>query len=421
LSLGGEERVEFRNEIGGTNGRLDGIDDTVNRVRTRVWGDLWFRDDLRVFAEYLDAEAFYSKGVAPLNSDITHSQFLNLFLDIKLGTLLDAPVYGRVGRQEMNYGSQRLLASPDWSNIRRSYDGAKVYWHADEVAIDGFWLRPVNNLIDRFNAPDSTRQLAGLWATYRPSKGQTFDAYYLYFEDQSPVAFGAAPGGRGGLHHNTFGGRWDGHRPLADLLTGLQGSPLAGHLMWDFEGAYQFGDWSGRPIRAGMTATGLGYAFVELPLQPQFWAYFEYASGTPRRNDPNSTFETFDQLFPSGHHYFGYLDEVGRENIRDLSFQASIYPAKWITSWLQYHVFRLDQSGDALYGDVPGFPTERIDPTARAGTNVGQELDSVAEFRLGRHSTLLLGYSKLFSSDFITATGPRTNPEMFYTQYYFRW
>lgn len=60
----------------------------------------------------------------------------------------------------MNYGSQRLLASPDWSNIRRSYDGATVFWHADQVDVDGFWLRPVNNLIDRFNTPDSNRQLA---------------------------------------------------------------------------------------------------------------------------------------------------------------------------------------------------------------------------------------------------------------------
>jgi hypothetical protein len=421
FSVGGEDRLEVRNEIGGAAGRLTGIDNNVARVRTRVWGDLWIRDDFRVFVEYLDAEASYSNGVVPLSGDVTHSQFLNLFVDTKLGTFLDRAVYGRVGRQEMNYGSQRLLASPDWTNIRRSYDGAKIFWQTEEVGIDAFWLRPVTNLVGRFNTPDAKRQLAGLWTTYRPSKEQTLNAYYLYVDADLPVRFGAAPGGRGGYNVNTFGGRWNGDHPLANLLAGVEDGPLAGSLLWDFEGACQLGDWSGRRISAGMTSTGVGYAFFNLPLQPQLWAYFDYASGTQHRDDPTSTFETFNQPFPAGHTYLGYLDEVGRANIHDLNFQESVYPAKWITSWLQYHIFRLDQAGDALYGSEPGLSTVRFDPTRTAGTNVGQELDFVTEFHLGRHTTFILGYSKIFSGDFITETGPKTNPEMFYMQYYIRW
>lgn len=421
LSIGGEEREEFRNEDGGPAARLNAVDDTVDRVRTRVWGDLWFRDDFRVFAEFLESDAFYSNGVTPLSGDVTHAQFLNLFLDVKLAEFLDNPVYGRVGRQEMNYGSERLLASPDFTNIRRSYDGAKIFWHSEKLDIDGFWVRPVNNLVDRFNTADSNRQLAGLWTVYRPSKEVSFDFYYLYFEDDLPVPFGAAPGGRGGYDDNTFGARWDGDYPVTDLLKRLEGTRVGGKVMWDFEGAYQFGEWSARTMSAGMTSTGVGYAFVNLPFQPQLWAYYDWASGTPQRDNPNSTFETFDQLFPAGHTYFGYLDEVGRSNIRDLNFQLSVYPVKWITAWLQYHIFRLDQAGDALYGEEPGYNTERFDASGSAGTNVGEELDLVTELQLGRHSSLVFGYSKMFSGTFIDETGVHTNPEMFYMQYYFRW
>ena len=421
LSIGGEERYEFRNEVGGPAGRLNGIDDTANLVRTRVWGDLWFRDNIRIFAEFLDSEASYSNGVPPLSTDITRAQFLSLFADVKLGTFLDSPVYGRIGREEMNYGSTRLLASPDWTNIRRSYDGAKIFWHTEQLDIDGFWVRPILNLVDRFNTSDHTRQLAGLWTVYRPNKEQTLNLYYLYFDSDLPVRFGAARGGRGGYDNNTFGARWDGYHPLADLLPRLGESALAGNVMWDFEGAYQFGDWTARSISAGMSTTGLGYAFMNLPLQPQFWAYFDYASGTPHRADSNSTFETFNQLFPAGHTYFGYLDEVGRSNIHDLNFQLSIYPAKWITTYLQYHIFRLDQAGDALYTTEPDLSTNRFSPTGRAGTDVGDELDLLTEFQLGRHSVLFVGYSKMFSGSFINETGVHTSPEMFYMQYYFRW
>ena len=33
----------------------------------------------------------------------------------------------------------------------------------------------------------------------------------------------------------------------------------------------------------------------------------------------------------------------------------------------------------------------------------------------------MFGYSEMFSGIFINETGVQTNPEMFYTQYYFRW
>src|SRR5262249_5183454 len=151
---------------------------------------------------------------------------------------------------------------------------------------------------------------------------------------------------------------------------------------------------------AGFTSTGMGYAFRDMPWQPQFWVCYDYASGSPVR-DSTAEFATFNQLFPFGHYYFGYIDAVGRENIHDLNFQAAFYPSNWITGLVQYHIFRLDQARDALYGPAPGYPTERFDPTGQAGTDVGQEIDVTANFQLDRHNSILIGYSKFFSGDFI--------------------
>jgi hypothetical protein len=411
LSVGGEERYRLENDRGGAQQRLGdpaalfGLrDNRYDLVRTRLYGDLWYGDRVRVYAEYIDAQ-IYSQDLPPLATDLNHSDLLNAFIDLKLGELDGHPVYGRVGRQELLYGSQRLVSPLDWVNDRRTFEGAKIFWHSDKLDVDGFWVRPVVNFAGRFDAADANRQFAGLWSAYRPAKGQEVDAYYLYLDSDLPVAFGRAPGGRGGYDVNTFGGRWSGDRD--DVL-------------WDFEGAYQFGDYSSRTVSAGMATAGLGYAFRKVATQPQFWAYFDYASGS--RDPPGAgTFSTFNQLFPFGHYYLGYLDVVGRENIHDWNWQLSFYPAKWVTGLLQYHVFRLDQARDALYSPAPGYQVERSDPTGRAGTDVGQELDVLATFQLDRHSSVQVGYSKMWGGEFLRQTGPAVNPEMFYLQYYLRW
>jgi hypothetical protein len=409
FSLGGEERVQVKNEIGGANGRFNGLDDNYQLLRTRVYGDLWYKDWIRVYVEYLDAQSF-NQDRPPLATDVGHSQIQNAFVDLKFGSIDDNPIYGRVGRQELLYGSQRLISPLDWANTRRTFDGAKVFYRSEDFDLDGFWVRPVQDFPGRFDSADANKQFAGAWATYRPVKGQAIDAYYLYLDADLPVPFGGT-GGRGGYDLNTFGARYVGDK---------------NHVLWDLEGGYQFGDYGARNVNAGFYTVGLGYAFMDLPLQPQFWAYYDYASGSPNKADVNSTFETFNQLFPFGHYYFGYLDEIGRENIHDWNFQATIYPAKWITALAQYHIFRLDQAKDAMYGTPPGYTVVRFDPTGKAGTDVGEELDFTVNFQLDRHNAILVGFSKFFSGDFIRQTGATpaardANPEFTYFQYQIRW
>lgn len=126
FSLGGEERIQLKNEIGGANGRLNGKDNNYQLLRTRVYGDLWYSDKVRVYVEYLDAQS-YNQDLPPLAIDQDHSDLLNAFVDVKLGSINDNPIYGRIGRQELLYGSQRLVSPLDWANTRRTFEGAKLF------------------------------------------------------------------------------------------------------------------------------------------------------------------------------------------------------------------------------------------------------------------------------------------------------
>jgi hypothetical protein len=61
--------------------------------------------------------------------------------------------------------------------------------------------------------------------------------------------------------------------------------------------------------------------------------------------------------------------------------------------------------------------TIRIDPSGRAGTNVGDEIDLVTNFHLTTHQDLFVNYSHLWSGDFIRQTGSPRSPDYLYLQY----
>jgi hypothetical protein len=181
---------------------------------------------------------------------------------------------------------------------------------------------------------------------------------------------------------------------------------------------FQFGDYSNQKDRAYAFTTAAGYDFKDLPMDPQFWVGYDLASGDPNAGT-GATHETFNQLFPFGHYYLGFIDVVGRQNIHDLNGQFAFYPMAWITGIAQYHVFNLDSGRDALY--AANGSVLRKDPTGRAGTDVGQELDLLLNFHLTNHQDVLLGYSHLYSGPFIKQTGSPLSPDYFYAQYTYRW
>jgi hypothetical protein len=397
LSFGGQTWVRMMREV---DSRLTTFNNNYELFRTRFDVDLWYRDVFRVYAEYIYADAF-NFDLEPLPIDINRSDLLNLFADLKLAQL-DGPVYLRVGRQEMLYGSQRLISPLEWANTRRTFQGVKGFYLGKDWDFDLFWVQPVVPNRNAFDSVDNNRNFFGAWATRKFRPGNALDLYYLYLDNTNPTAVGEN-GVAAGQYIHTLGTRCFGDRD---------------NLLYDVELMLQLGTFSNQDKVAGNTTYGLGYFFKDVSWKPQFWVYYDWASGdsTPGRGPINTT---FNQLFPFGHYYFGYLDLVGRQNIRDVSAQLVFFPENYLTALVQFHNFWLDSSRDALYS-AAGVPL-RVDPTGRAGHFVGQELDLVLSVQLATHSNLLLGWSKLFAGEFIKRSGPDVSPELFYLQYNYRW
>jgi hypothetical protein len=404
---GGEFRTRYMDE---TNSRFGPRSNVYDLNRARVYGDLWYRDDFRVFAEYIGAWSSF-QDLPPQPTDRQNAGIQNLFVDVKLAQLGGDPAYVRVGRQELLFGSQRLVSTIDWPNTRRTFQGVRGFRHTEKWDFDVFWVQPVipnSNRppsaqdASRFNSVDNNQNFAGAWATYRPKAGQAIDAYYLMLDDTNTFSQLGIP--RGNFTRHTFGSRYAGNQ---------------GSFLFDVEAALQFGSQNGRDVFAAMFTKGLGYNFKDAAWDPTFWVYYDYASGG---NPVNGTNHTFNQLFAFGHYYFGAIDQVGRQNIHDLNFHLYLYPTKWLTTWVQFHSFWLADRRDALYSAAGN--AIRFDPTGRSGSHVGEELDLVYNFHLSNHADVLTGYSYLWGGDFLRNTAGRAgsvNTGLTYVQFSYKW
>ena len=399
FSTGGEFRDRYMNEI---DSRLTPTINRYEQLRTMVYGSMYYHDDFGVFVQYLDAQHFGAE-LPPLPIDRDPSDLVDLFADLKLLEWDDHPLYVRGGRQELSLGSQRLVSNLDWGNVLRTFQGVRTFRQGEKWDITGFWLQPVVPDPFHFDSSDPRRNFTGIWTTYRSRVGSFWDLYVLNLENSNQVAIGEA-GVRGGTNVTTLGTR---------LIGDLDNTWL-----YDFEGMLQVGRYSNQQLQAAAVTTGAGYNFKDAPLTPQFWVYYDFASGDSNPGQ-GGKFGTFNQLFPFAHYYLGYLDLVARQNIQDFNMQFVAFPTKWVYLLAQYHNFHLAQARSPLFtaGGVP----LRYDPTGAAGTYVGDEIDLIVNFHLTAHQDILIGYSKLFAGSFIKRTGPDVSPELFYLQHQLRW
>jgi hypothetical protein len=399
-SIGGSSWARMMNE---NNSRLGTQDNSYLLTRNRAYLDVWYEDRFRIFTEGIIAYSSW-QDLPRLPIDENKLDFLNLFVDVKAGEWNGTPVYLRGGRQELILGSQRLVSNIEWANTRRTFQGFSGLTTSDRFDATVFWVQPVIPNSDRFDSVDNNVNFAGTWLTYKPKKGTTADLYYLMLDNTSNITQRGIV--RSPETRHTVGSRYAGD---AD-----------GEWLWDFEGAFQLGSQGNRDILAGMATAGLGYHFKDVTWNPTVWGYYDYASGDGTPNTGNQS--TFNPLFPFGHHYLGWTDLIGRQNIHDLNAHLYLYPTKWTTLWLQYHCFWLANRHDALYN--PAGIAVRRDATGAAGTHVGNEVDAVANFHLSPRSDILIGYSHLFGGEFLKATsGPNaaSSASVFFVHCGVRW
>ncbi len=277
----------------------------------------------------------------------------------------------------------------------RKWDGGSAIFDVADWHIHGFYTQFVPVQKYEFDTPNDDLKFYGVYATYRPPSWPTaLDLYYLGY-DQQPSFYNGTSGRE---KRQTMGGR-------------LYGNVAKTALAFDVEGAYQFGEVGSNDIDAFMVTGVVSYTVADWGGTPKFEVGAGYASGD---QEPGGDVQTFNQLFPLGHKYLGYIDTIGRQNIIDVHGGVTFMPIDRMTIGVDGHYFWRAQVEDALY-NAGGVPIRAGAPgTSR---NVGAELDLTLQYKFDRHLTGLLGYSHFFTSTFIEQTGPADDIDFLYVQF----
>jgi hypothetical protein len=397
LSFGGEARERFetyQNEYFSTNPKAD---NAYFLQRYLFHLDYHPAGWLRVFAQLQSSlENGRSGGPPPggprppdRDAIDTHQLFVDLVGKIRK----DGQLTLRVGRQEMSYGAERLIAAREGPNNRRAFDEVRLLYRQGAVSVDAFFGNPVE--IDRTGAFDDWAvagvRFWGVYATmpFHPLPGIRSDIYYLglinpqvTFNQNYP--FPQFPPEREECH--TVGTRFFG---------------TLGH--WDLndEVIYQFGQFGSGQVNAWSIATDHGYTLAKLWGQPRLGLRAAVASGDSNKNNPS--LQTFNPLFVRGN-YFTEAGLLSPQNFFDVFPSIRIKPGPKWSAELGFDVHWRENLGDGIYkvGGYGGSGGSPIYPGNRDFARfVGAELVLGTAWQATRHITFSAAYSHFFAGQFI--------------------
>ncbi len=354
LKVDGSARWRYEADGRDFNGDTDMGKNSVLRTR------LGFKLSAGDVTSYMQVQYPYVMGWDASNLGTSgdldvHQLFLNI------DKFLMSSLSMKIGRQEMNYGDQRLIGGVGWSNIGRTFDGVVFTFETDAIALDAFMTKQVerypNNTDNPGAAPDD--HFSGLWVVYKPLKLNVFALFNAEADMNMYNNFET------GYTLNTFGLHYKNHYD-SGLGVLLDYAMQMGAMGDDV-------DLSGMLIVAALSYT------IDNPMKPKIAAGIDMASGDDPETDKE--IERFNDLYYTGHKWRGHMDffvDGMDEGITDIFFKLSAMPMPGTYLALTFHNFATGQDYDSV---VDG---EEV-------TALGNELDIDLKMHLKKNLALMAG------------------------------
>jgi hypothetical protein len=315
---------------------------------------------------------------------------------VLIGNHKEFPVSLKIGRQELVYGDQRLVGHFRWNNMARTFDAAKLRWQNSIFGVDLFTGGVVYNLPNHLNEPNSQDHFSGAYFNFPTLlKNEITEAYLLARNVERGISTDALFWSRVPAPF-----RFPGAQDLYTAGVKIKSKPNA-YGPWDYgiETMYQFGNrtavFPATTVAAALAAPRLeqrayaavlqgGYTWTENTLQPRLALIYSVASGDKDATDGTSN--TFQNLFPTNHLFYGYMDLNSLQNIHDIRVAYTLKPSVTSMVAIEGHSHFLNRTTDFWY-NVAGAPRNftgaavgsgggyRINPSY--SKHIGEELDLV--------------------------------------------
>lgn len=402
------EAVDFRKDGGAGN--------TFLLLREKLHLGYRPTDWVGAYAEARDSSAHWDRRDPSPEADCfdLHQAY------VMFGDLSEFPLVAKIGRQELAYGDERLVGALDWSNVGRVFDAAKLRFQQPSVTVDAFTGRVIIPDDGNFNVSNDYEWFSGVYASSRQllPKHET-QVYFLARNTgvDSPNAIGQdlPPSMRGASA-----------RDIYTVGTRLKSSPgqFAG---WDYqaEAAGQFGNFKSTSTgdrldhRAFAATVAGGHTWVQAWGSPRLGLEYNFATGDSDPNDDEH--ETFDNLFPTNHRFYGFMDFASWQNMHNLRLAGSLKPHKKLSLTLDYHAFWLANTEDYFY-QANGAPrsTGGYGLNPDGGRFIGTELDLIVTWNVTRFASIQGGYGHFFAADYLddslAQVGGATDADWIYLQ-----
>ncbi len=333
LSLGGELRGELDYVLHEDWGQMNVGRDVFFLQRYHLHADLHLVNRLRVFGQLRSGlEDGRKHGPRRIDEDQLNVQ--NLFVDVVPYKKSDRTLTLRVGRQEIRYGSGRLIDVRDGPNLRQYFDGAKAAYAAPNLKIAAFVM--ADGMVNTGVFDNNFSRKANLWGIYSTfivPKGGLYDLYYLGI-NRTNARFDE---GVANESRHTIG-----VRILRNLNSFVQ----------NFEAIYQFGTFGLDQISAWAVSSEISYTFGNATGLPTVKLRSDYISGDKAKND--GKLGTFNAMYPNGG-YFGMNPQAGPANLMAIHPNLSWNPSSTVILTLDVVCNWRYSLADGVYGPSGAF------------------------------------------------------------------
>lgn len=392
LSIGGEVRQRYEAFRNDNWGRAPADSNGYSLQRYMLHTDWHFGKNVRAFVQLRsNIEAGRVGGPRPV-VDENKLDFNQAFVDLSFDAGENSTVTFRVGRQEMSFGTGRLVTFRESPNVRLSFDGFRATiktgkkWTFDAIAV-----KPVESDLGYFD--DGPTRQTSFWGvggqrTMSFLGKSRLGVFYLGL-DRKSARFDS---GTGREIRQTVGTQFFGDTGAVD---------------YNAEFVFQFGNFRDGSIRAWLLTTDTGYTFRNNRFTPRVGLRANIASGDTNPND--NQLDTFNALFPAGN-YFGEIGLLGQSNFMNLYPRVEFKLPRRISLTLDTMFYWRQSTRDGIYNPAgvllrPGnLTTERY---------VGTQPAVVGSWAFDRHFTFFVSYSHFFSGRFLRETPPGKDIDYF--------
>jgi hypothetical protein len=283
------------------------------------------------FRTFVQLQSSLANGMEHLPSPVDENQ-LDLhqaFFDLSYPLKKEQKLIFRFGRQELAYGSQRLVSVREGPNNRQAFDAARFIFIDKKVKMDLFFSHYVRSKPGIFD--DGFNKNIKFWGAYTVLNKVPFvgnlDIYYFglwksisLFDD-----------GIGEETRHSIGGRiWNSR----------------GNFRYDIEGLYQTGSLANQKIKAWTFSVNGGYKFNNNMLKPELGLKTELISGNRIYDDKK--LQTFNPLFPRGG-YFGLASLIGPSNLSDIHPSINLELSEKLNLNFDSDIFWRYSKNDGIY------------------------------------------------------------------------